>query len=443
MANIREKTPEFQNFISWANTQLDQSKSGYEKAIQYYTILKNTFIKDMLQIQQESVDEQAKIFIKDINDKLVSGQEDELFTKQHLNELYQELEKYVDVIINNSIGQGNETVQTAIKKVSTTQYERGNKKIEYSSNLKSTLKRLKTELSIIPNSMVSLQEDLNEIFIKIFGTGMSVQSHFDGTMGLLKRAILNKLTDGKYINEILSSERISGYRSYFRGYYSEEAKTTVLNEGKKLLTQGWGAAQTGLLPGANGQLSSYDVIIGRGINKNTSSNVLQSFLKSMDYYDQELHTDVEIELLNPANLPRDAYGIQSKLWFMPEENATIKNWYKVGDRNELLNSIGGGILTRNFYTWFRGWHYNIYLLSNYITTALGQSQVMYGLQKFIWTADLIFQMRKAGYWLSFYYSRENGKFKYPIQTGELIWDLPQYQYANHMRKRNALRKRKI
>lgn len=435
---------EYSNFISWGKRQLDLAQPGYNRAIQYYTVLKNRFIAELYEVQGDISQKYSQQFIENINNEIKNSNSIEQFMPiKDIKQLYEDLLKLAEEVVIRA----SENGQTqSIKNVRTTTYytEKLHQEKQYKGGLDGALRHLSADLNNIMSFRSSLVEhSLDNIYQQYFGT-FSVNNEIQsGTLGLLKRAILQHLTGNRFTEEIMKAKRLQGYQNQFKGYYSEELKTEILNKSAQALNNKWGARQTGSLLNQKKVQSEYDIIIGKGINQTLPNSALQQYVLLMDNFDQGIKTDAEIELINPAYIPRASYGVQSKLWVLPEQKTKFQDfgWYKIGNRSELLNSIGGGILTYKDVLWERGWHYNIYLLSKYLITVFGQSQVMFGLRNnFIWTAELISHMRNIGSWVSFYYTRntDKGTFNYPA-TSELIWDTPRYGYAN-WRRRARLKK---
>lgn len=412
----------WQGFKDWSNQRLELANANYKHAIQYYNNLKQLYIKELYGIQKDIEEQYFDLYLEKINNEF-NSQVDQLFTKDKMDKLYTYLLKRVTAIITQNAN--DPSMQELITEVR-------NKTVKGSQELKNIMDRTESTLQKILEFDTNIERSIKAYYTRTFGK-MKADTSINGLWALTRRSLLDAVTDGKMRNIILESKRMAGYKKLFAGYYSEVLGTQALNSVNKEINSKWMAKQSGDTLTSNKVFSAYDSITGviRGQN-------LQHILDSLDVMgSNNLISDLKI---NTTLIPRRGYGVQSKLWVLPKEEDIQKNnfkkygWYKIGDRSDLLNQIGGGILTKDTFDWYRGWHNNIYLLSIYLTTALGQSQVLYSLRdKFMWTSDLIRDMHEAKLWVSFYYTRKNGVFDYPA-TKELVWDYSKYQYGKYTEK---------
>lgn len=424
MPNNRYDTAKqnWQEFKDWSEKRLDLAESNYQRAIQYYNNLRQLYIKELYGIQKDVEEEYFDSYLEKINNEF-NSQVDQLFTKDKMDKLYKYLLKKVTAIITQNANDPRMKELISIVK---------NKTIKGSQELTNIMDRTQLALQEILGFDKNIERNIKAYYTRTFGK-LKANTSINGLLALTRRSLLDAITEGRMRDIILDSQRMAGYKNLFAGYYSEVLGSQAIDSVNKEINSKWTVKQTGDTPTSNKVFSAYDNVIGSIKNQD-----LQYILDSLDVIgSNDLISDLKIDV---ASVPRRGYGVQSKLWVLPKEEDIQKNnfkkygWYKIGDRSDLLNQIGGGILAKNEFDWYRGWHNNIYLLSIYLTTALGQSQVLYSLRdKFMWTSNLIRDMHEAKLWVSFYYSRKNGKFDYPA-TKELIWDYPKYQYGKYTEK---------
>lgn len=353
--------------------------------------------------------------------------------------MYEYIQSSVHRYFQNSLFNGSQAQQKQT-------FSTIKKSIEYNKNensqeLRNILNRTEKDLRSLYENNSLIEREVEVIFSHFFTNSVMTQSSKNGMFGMLRRAIIQRIANNPKISEqINNSGRMAGYKNLFKGYYSEVLKTRVVDGVLSQINSAFSAHQAGDKPNQNNVQTEYDIVLGRFKNKVNLDEAIQSAINSMDVFpSQGFYTDSQIEMLDPAQA-RQGYGIQSKLWILPDElkqqgKKISSQFYMIGSRGNLHNSIGGGVLnTPGDYdpTWRRGWSYNVLLLSRYLITVLGQSQLMYGVGKqFIWTGDLIRQMRANNLYVSFYYSRKEGDFIYP-STSDVVWDYSRLGYRKHM-----------
>lgn len=412
-----------------------QADSGYAEAQRYYQSLRNEFLKQALDIQNEITERQAENFIEDLNKEFLDNK-DSLIKEYDpdMEKLYETVADAFEAMLVDPETNADEILREAQNIVSNT---------KDTAILDTYIKKIKQDINLYDQNYSHIQSIMKDLFKDFFGQ-TATRAGLQGMMGMLRRVILERtvFNNNKIREEIHKSSRMGGYKKLFNGYYEEVLKTKIINKfsGSNGLIKGkLKAIQAGDIPDSKGVDSEYDIIMHFSKTNNLGDKKIQGLINSMNEIQGTYNIEASVDLINGSRA-RQGYGIQSKLWLLPEKNEAgiyeIPNqFYSIGSREKLHNSLGGGVLTTEGEydeTWKRGWSYNILLLSRNLTKVFGLSQVMYGVRNgFIWTSDLIQRMRAANLYVSFYYKREKGKFFYP-STSEVVWDRSRLGYKNKM-----------
>ncbi len=156
-----------------------------------------------------------------------------------------------------------------------------------------------------------------------------------------------------------------------------------------------------------------DKIVHAGGMKNEQNvdTIYDEYISFFNNVGQDFQTTVNMKVGEGMG-----FGIQSKSWQTP--------WERIGARNSYYRySMGNkGDLLAAFSTFpNQSWVNAVYFLEKNLITAIGKAQVGFSTGKnFYWTADLISNMRQAGYYFAFIYNKQNKP------TKATSWQLPNF-----------------
>lgn len=430
------------NFTEETQGRLSKAVSGYEQAIQYYTLLKQTFLQDIYNTQNIISDQMANNFINKLNIDLQQAQNNgSLINEQDvkIKELYILIENKVKAYLDgsgNNLKEEQEQIRKIHSRLRTTDKNED-------SELKRYTRLARQDLDNFLAMNSNLDEEIQEILAATFGI---TQANITGVKALYRRILLNQINNGKYTSQLEKS--LSGYKNLFRGYYSEKLKAEVSDQVLSRLPGNYGAKQAGDSP-IEGSLGEYDIVFARR-NKIGTQSGLESVLQQLKEIDNNFNFEVSASVGTEGldDIRKPAYGAQSKLWLLPEEldqsrPVLQQQWYSIGGRSSLSSYAAINVGGQNDFSWNRGWHQGVLLLSKELIKVFGSAQVLFGTRNaFIWTYQLIQKMREANLWVSFYFTRNGENFNYP-GTSEVVWDMPRYQYINERRKASAIKRARI
>ena len=271
-----------------------------------------------------------------------------------------------------------------------------------------------------------------------FSTGQ-----FNAMRGIIRRALLMQFgpRDMSFgpqgtIDQKLQTQILNGFRRNLGGFGHEKAFVEAFNSLSKFLNAQAFQTQGNLV---DKKESVYDIVIS--LSENTSnklaanqdnyfSNLLAGLEKnfSAKTFEGSISKDEILALKKDADA---VYGVQVKRgWTLPEKEPQKLNnlFYSLGTRSQLLNSLGGGVLTsysgaeyKDPPGYRRGWHNAVYLASTAIFKILGKYQLLFQLKNdVVWTFKLLQMMKDYKLWLTFYFKRSQGVFYYPATRHALM-----------------------
>lgn len=374
----------------------------YKSAQNYYSAQRDNFLKQVTGIAKDTeISLWRTKFIQEFNAQAanLSGtplENTEAFKKA----IIQPIEQLAESTLGSAIFSPSATKQISVIKNSP-----GRTKQDAENFLNNYSNRIKDSFNKVLETDQQIKSSLANLYINIFGTKTMANTSMSGMISLFRKSMISQVVTGvKMTDKLLSDSNIRGYIQLFKGYNAEIITEQAGNILLSQLSSKWRASQIG----SSGGITD----IGIGPIKN-----IEEILQKIE--DETLNISIEALSLDPLQ----AYGIQAKSWFMPNDvlspdfKGNLRQFYSIGDRATLYSALGLGVRGKN--SW---WHTNIVGVARNLVQTLGAANILFvtGGNKYIWTVDLIRQFRENQYLLSFYYRREKGKFYYP-PTKEVTW----------------------
>ena len=418
-------------FEAYKNKKLDIAESNYLQAQLYYMDLQKAFEKSLKESaieigKQEKEKRFTEIISNSLDDSfdytnLINTYEEEIIsffnTDTKFNSIKRRLERSLKAVMKKSLGKKTklDTYWDAVSKEFDTEFEKYYTSKELELNC----------LEMINNTTQKLN------------LGQATQSPH-GAYAFFKRVLFNRLAKStrdvkahanKYGWKFLSDESKRGYSHLIGGYLREVVTNKAIDD---FLSKNNSSMRSWTTNDGN---EYYDLVIGE---ENDYFDIFKDIKNELEDLERLVPGYASINDVEIFQQAKPYFGIQAKSWSSPDDilakgGSLRNNWFKIGDRENILRSIPE--LNKTYYDWDRGWHNSVAICSKIIYQLIGQYQVAYSLPgRLVWTYDLIRQMHENKMYLSFYFTRERSKdkkegyFHYPA-TKEVAWQKRMYLYA--------------